>query len=213
MQLHCKHFTLISHKYLKLWPIFFLDLLTVSISPANAEVIRGNSQIITCTVSGNPSVTNVAWTKDGQSVNVAGNPTKYSGGTPGNPSLTVTNFETTDAGSYVCIATNAVGSQSSSTSVLTYIGRYYMPAVVSIRPIEISDFSNLPLWSTIIYCYTFIYTTLFPTKAKHLKWGLFGIFSLYFLWRNENCTEKQILFVYFAFLLYVCSHAQMLFFL
>ncbi|XP_076112265.1 hemicentin-1-like isoform X5 [Mytilus galloprovincialis] len=97
------------------------ELLTVSISPANAEVIRGNSQIITCTVSGNPSVTNVAWTKDGQSVNVAGNPTKYSGGTPGNPSLTVTNFETTDAGSYVCIATNAVGSQSSSTSVLTYI--------------------------------------------------------------------------------------------
>ncbi|XP_052061299.1 hemicentin-1-like isoform X6 [Mytilus californianus] len=97
------------------------ELLTVTISPANAEVIRGNSQIITCSVSGNPSVTNVAWTKDGQSVNVAGNPTKYSGGTPGNPSLTVTNFETTDAGSYVCIATNAVGSQSSSTSVLTYI--------------------------------------------------------------------------------------------
>lgn len=49
---------------------------------------------------------------------------KYTGGSLHNPSLTVTNFQSTDAGSYVCYATNAVGiSSSNAPSQLSFISK------------------------------------------------------------------------------------------
>ena len=46
---------------------------------------------------------------------------KYTGGTTSNPHPTISNFQLSDAGTYVCRATNAAGSQNSDNSVLTYI--------------------------------------------------------------------------------------------
>ena len=100
------------------------DILSVTISPATANVVRGNTQTIICSVSGTPAANSISWTKDGSTLNIANSGGKYSGGTTGNPSLTIINFQTTDAGTYSCSATNAAGTGSSlpQTSVLTYVG-------------------------------------------------------------------------------------------
>jgi hypothetical protein len=107
--------------------IFFPALLNVAISPPTSLVIQGNSQTITCSANGYPVVTGISWTRENNAGLVTldlTNTGKYTGGNTGNPSLTISNFETTDAGTYVCKATNAVGTASSSNSVLTYAGRY-----------------------------------------------------------------------------------------
>ena len=106
-------------------------MLNVLISPSSAEVLQGDSQTITCTVSGSPQATAITWTRTTTggpvTLNVQSLPGKYSGGTVVNPSLTISNFATTDAGSYICKATNAVGIASSLTSVLSYKGKYCLP--------------------------------------------------------------------------------------
>ncbi|VDI64014.1 hemicentin [Mytilus galloprovincialis] len=102
-------------------------ILTVTISPATANVIRGNTQTIDCNPQGNPAATQITWyfTPSGsnsqQLLNIANSGGKYNGGTPGNPDLTITDFQTNNAGSYRCAATNAAGTGTSSNSVLTYV--------------------------------------------------------------------------------------------
>jgi len=106
-------------------------VLNVLISPSSAEVLQGDSQTITCTISGSPQATAITWTRTTTggpvTLNVQGLPGKYSGGTVANPSLIISNFATTDVGSYICKATNAVGIASSLTSVLSYKGKYCLP--------------------------------------------------------------------------------------
>ncbi|CAC5385135.1 unnamed protein product [Mytilus coruscus] len=102
-------------------------LLSVFVTPQNQNVMQGNQQRITCTVSGTSSAQNIAWlfTASGSSqqtqINTA-NSKKYTLGTTQDPFLTVLNFQPSDAGTYVCRATNAGGSTSSNPgSILTYI--------------------------------------------------------------------------------------------
>ncbi|XP_052080685.1 peroxidasin homolog [Mytilus californianus] len=103
----------------------FSGLLTVAIYPANADVLQGQSQLITCFVTGEPPALAIKWyfTPNGSERQqiLTGNAVKYSGGNTQNPSLTVQNFQSSDSGSYVCYALNAVGTSTSTYCALRFI--------------------------------------------------------------------------------------------
>ncbi|XP_076095974.1 neural cell adhesion molecule 1-like [Mytilus galloprovincialis] len=99
----------------------FLDVTggvpIVTIGGSNFQVQVGNSITIGCTVTANPAVTSVYWTRDmnGQISNIgpSSNPSKYGGSTTVTPSLTIYNVDFSDRGNYQCFATNSVGTGSS----------------------------------------------------------------------------------------------------
>lgn len=79
----------------------------------------GTTVTIDCTASvsqGSPALTVVYWLLNGKNLNIT-NSAKYSGGTVSNPSLSINNTASADAGEYHCGATNLVGSTTSSQSV------------------------------------------------------------------------------------------------
>ncbi|CAG2239319.1 unnamed protein product [Mytilus edulis] len=101
-------------------------LLTVDISPDYADLLEGQSQLITCTITGEPAATAIIWyfTQTGSSEQrtlSTGNTAKYYGGNVQYPSLTILNFQSFDGGTYVCSATNEVGQCNSTSSVLRFI--------------------------------------------------------------------------------------------
>ena len=75
-----------------------------------------------CTVQSTPAAQSISWTSNG--VSIAIDNSKYTGGNTAKPSLTINNFQPSDAGSYVCSATNAAGTSASGVSSLTYGGTY-----------------------------------------------------------------------------------------
>ncbi|VDI54451.1 hemicentin [Mytilus galloprovincialis] len=86
----------------------------------------GSSVTIQCTVFATPSASSITWKKISQNgaesfINVA-NSAKYNGGTIGTPSLTVQNAGEGDEAYYVCSATNAAGTGTSSQSYLDVLG-------------------------------------------------------------------------------------------
>ncbi|XP_076088318.1 hemicentin-1-like [Mytilus galloprovincialis] len=102
------------------------SLLTVDISPDYADLLEGQSQLITCTITGEPAATAIIWyfTQTGSSEQrtlSTGNTAKYYGGNVQYPSLTILNFQSFDGGTYVCSATNEVGQCNSTSSVLRFI--------------------------------------------------------------------------------------------
>ncbi|XP_063428592.1 hemicentin-1-like isoform X15 [Mytilus trossulus] len=97
----------------------------VTVSQPNYNVVIGNTVTLECTVSANPFQTSVSWQKiqNGVTNNVnTGLVVKYSGSTVNNPSLTITNTDTTDSANYVCTATNSVGTGTSSQTSLSVTG-------------------------------------------------------------------------------------------
>ncbi|XP_065932028.1 platelet binding protein GspB isoform X4 [Magallana gigas] len=101
------------------------SLPSVSI-PLNAYSVNfGNSIKIPCTISANPSVTNVFWeriSQNGVPSSISLVPSKYSGGNVITPDLTIANTDTTDQGFYRCLATNSVGTSTSDSTFLTVVG-------------------------------------------------------------------------------------------
>ncbi|XP_052103233.1 hemicentin-1-like [Mytilus californianus] len=102
-----------------------LDLLTVNIPQSSYSVLTGQQITIPCTVAGTPTQTNVFWRKvvNGVQTNVVinGN-SRYTGGTTATPSLTITNTQSSDEGTYVCFATNSVGTSNSQNTFLDVTG-------------------------------------------------------------------------------------------
>ena len=103
--------------------ILLTALLTVDIPTTVGDVLQGDNQTITCTVSGKPVATDVFWTKSSnggfETIDRTAVPGKYTGGTKENPTLVINDFTTSVTGTYVCKATNAVGTASSPPAFLT----------------------------------------------------------------------------------------------
>ncbi|CAG2194109.1 HMCN [Mytilus edulis] len=101
------------------------NLLKVTIPEPSYSVLIGRGITIHCTVTGTPTQTNVTWRKvvNGVQTNVDINGNgRYSGGTIAAPSLTITNTQNTDEGTYVCYATNIVGTSNSQNTFLEVTG-------------------------------------------------------------------------------------------
>lgn len=107
----------------------FLGLPHISVSPTEATISHGNSQTIHCTVTSIPAATSIAWffTPEDEpqyQLNTEGCDQKYIGGSTQNPSLTVTKFQLSDAGSYVCCASNDFGTASCDRPSVLKFGQY-----------------------------------------------------------------------------------------
>ncbi|XP_062616794.1 titin-like [Saccostrea cucullata] len=84
-----------------------------NISNDHLTRINSRSVILTCEIfpyDQSPPLTKLQWQKDGQVIDIPGSGGKYTGGTLDEPSLTITNVNQSDAGTYQCKASNAVGS-------------------------------------------------------------------------------------------------------
>ena len=82
-----------------------------------------------CTVVANPTHNSVYWQRietNSQVTDIAIDNSKYQGATVGNPSLTITNVQLVDRLSYICFATNYVGTGQSSQIYLNVIGSKFI---------------------------------------------------------------------------------------
>jgi hypothetical protein len=91
---------------------------TITTQPQSQAVISGQSAAFSVTASGTAPL-NYQWSING---------TNISRGT--NASLTLTNIQTTDAGSYTVVVTNIAGSATSSVVTLTV----YVPPTITTQP-------------------------------------------------------------------------------
>ena len=95
----------------------------VNIPQSSYTVNVGGTVTLTCTVTANPTHTNVCWQRvvNGVSTTVTiGN--RYSGSTVSTPSLTISNAGQSDSGFYVCYASNSVGTGNSQQTFLDVQG-------------------------------------------------------------------------------------------
>lgn len=108
-------FTYICKQFFKTYfDVIILGKPTVVVPGTIAET--GTTVTIHCNASGSPVVTAIHWLLNNRNLDISNN-AKYTGGTVSNPSLSIKNVASTDAGEYHCGATNLLGSTTSTQSV------------------------------------------------------------------------------------------------
>ena len=120
---------------IKLHSMFYSNALTfikglpsIQVPRESYTVNYGKSITLECTVVSKPEHTSVNWTKliDGNDISINFINGKYGGSTVDVPSLTIYNVEESDAGSYVCTATNENGvGNSTQINLVVNGGRIY----------------------------------------------------------------------------------------
>jgi len=87
-------------------------------------VTTGQTATLQCSFSGTPTVTSVYWrtTKNGITSTITTDGSNYGGSSLSSPSLIIYNADTSDSGTYVCYASNSVGTGQSSSIFLTVTG-------------------------------------------------------------------------------------------
>jgi hypothetical protein len=98
---------------------------SISVGQRSYSIFVGSNVLLSCSVSGNPVVTNVFWTvtRNGftTTVSTSGN-SRYSNGDVNTPSLTLTNAQQVDTGVFICKAQNSAGTTDSDPITLTVSG-------------------------------------------------------------------------------------------
>lgn len=104
-----------------------LDVLqpaSVSVPSLYYSETVGNNVILQCNVNSPSQTYTVNWYFNGGLLSIFG---RYSGAVSGNPSLRISNVQTSDAGPYVCSATTSAGSTNSSViSLVVQQGNTFM---------------------------------------------------------------------------------------
>ena len=111
---------------IKLWSLS--EPPTVVVTLPNYAVDFGRQVALGCTVTANPAHTSVNWKKikNGVSTDIEmANSGKYSGSSVSSPSLVINNANLDDEASYVCYATNSIGTGQSTSTVLDVVGSKY----------------------------------------------------------------------------------------
>lgn len=85
------------------------------------QVSTGDTMQLTCVYESYPEPSAVFWKRDGERLNES--VSKYNGGTVKEPSLTIYNTELLDAGTYVCVVVNEIGTGYSSEIQLKIKGK------------------------------------------------------------------------------------------
>ncbi|XP_076095861.1 basement membrane-specific heparan sulfate proteoglycan core protein-like [Mytilus galloprovincialis] len=102
------------------------NLPSVTVALSNYNINIGATVTLGCTVVASPSATNVYWqrivTNLQQSIDTTSSNSRYSGSTVSNPSLVITNAQSSDEGNYICYATNSIGTGNSQQTYLDVIG-------------------------------------------------------------------------------------------
>ncbi|XP_046581967.1 hemicentin-1-like [Haliotis rubra] len=97
----------------------------------------GDTVTIPCTIDANPNVTAVTWNMlNGSSQQpVDMSDSRYTGSTPGSPSMSIDSLTPEDAGRYQCNCENAIGTGSGSYVTLTIT---FVPKEVSLTPSKVN---------------------------------------------------------------------------
>ena len=101
-----------------------IDAPTVQVEQSSYSVTTGNTVILVCTVTSDLTITSVEWERnvDGIKTTIVTNTKKYSGSSTTTPSLTIFNAESSDVGTYTCVASNKDGTGQSTTITLRVTG-------------------------------------------------------------------------------------------
>ena len=101
-----------------------IDAPTVQVEQSSYSVTTGNTVILVCTVTSDLAITSVEWERnvDGIKTTIITNTKKYSGSSTTTPSLTIFNAESSDVGTYTCVASNKDGTGQSTTITLCVTG-------------------------------------------------------------------------------------------
>lgn len=111
----CIIFQLAYKQFFKIY--FDVNILDRPIVTVPGTITETDTTVtIHCTASGSPALTAIHWLLNDRNLSSTDN-TKYSGGNLITPSLTINKIASTDIGEYRCVATNLVGSTTSSQSV------------------------------------------------------------------------------------------------
>jgi hypothetical protein len=111
---------------------------TISVQPTNKTTEEGQPTIFSLAASGNPSLT-FQWRKGGVAI---------SGAT--STSYTISNTQTTDAGTFDCVVTNSQGSVTSSSVTLT-VNPFEAGAlpVITLQPVGVTTYAEEDVTFTI----------------------------------------------------------------
>ena len=112
--------------------LFFLsDLPIVTVAPLTYNGNIGGSVTLGCQAVANPAATNVYWikSKNSQDTTIGSTTSKYSFST-NHPSLTINSLSSDDDATYVCYATNSIGTGNSQAASLNVIGSKYYKIMI-----------------------------------------------------------------------------------
>ena len=92
------------------------------------SVLLGQTATLVCTITANPSATSVQWYRviNGVQSSLSTTAGKYNTPTVTSPNLNVNNAQQSDAGYYVCTATNIVGTGTSAQTYLAVTGSKFV---------------------------------------------------------------------------------------
>ncbi|XP_060075588.1 mucin-17-like [Ylistrum balloti] len=101
------------------------DIPTVTVLVRNITAIAGDNVTLACNVTGTPVVTDVFWQRivsGGEIETLVVDGVRYTGVTPGDPSLRIISVAISDSAVYICKANNSVGTGSSNLITLEIEG-------------------------------------------------------------------------------------------
>ncbi|KAJ8316396.1 hypothetical protein KUTeg_006410 [Tegillarca granosa] len=123
--------------------------LTGSSSPVNLIIIDpvqtqysetvGGNVTLNCNINSPTTGYTVTWYKDGQSINIIGNPGKYEGGTVSSPSLKIKSLTTSDAGVYFCRVRFNDGTTKDSANINLAVSQGNPPQITISRSTYIAN--------------------------------------------------------------------------